>query len=158
VVARFLLANESKERHQMRRTTILGVWLLCASVSFACARANQSTAVTEVGCVTASGDRFVLTSLDSGERPATELYQLVGTSDELRPHVGREVLVTGEAQPARVAEVRETTPSTPVATSGSNAGAQPEVQTESQVRLETRQLRVLTVTPTGDDCAAGVSP
>jgi hypothetical protein len=141
----------------MRRTTLYGVWFLCASLSFACVPANQAMAVTEVGCVTASGDRFVLTSLDSGERPATELYQLDGTSAELRQHVGREVLVTGEAQPAGIAEVRETTPSTPVATSGSDAGAQPEVRTESQVRLETRQLRVLTITPTGDDCAAGVS-
>ena len=141
----------------MRRTTLFGVGFLCACLGFACVRPNQATAVTEVGCVTASGDRFVLTSFDSGERPATELYQLVGTSDELREHVGREVLVTGEAQPAGIAEVREMTSATPVATSGSDAGAQPEVRTESQVRLETRQLRVLTVNPTGDDCAAGVS-
>jgi hypothetical protein len=138
----------------MRRTAFFGICLLCAS--FGCARTNQSTAVTEVGCVTASGDRFVLTSLESGDRPATEVYQLVGTNDELRKHVGREVLVTGEAQPAGIAEVRETTPATPVGTSGATEGA-PQVRTESQVRLETRQLRVLTVTPTGDDCTAGVS-
>src|SRR5687767_9050023 len=141
----------------MRQTAFFCPCLLCVSLSFACGRPSQATAVTEVGCVTATGDRFVLTSLESGERPATELYQLVGTSDELRQHVGREVLVTGEAQPAAVAEVRETTPATPVATSGVNEGAAPEVRTESQVRLETRQMRVLTVTPTGDDCSAGVS-
>lgn len=141
----------------MRRTAFYSAGLLCASLSFGCAPASQVTAVTEVGCVTATGDRFVLTSLESGEKPATELYQLVGTSAELREHVGREVLVTGEAQPAGIAEVRETTPSTPVATSGANEGASPQVRTESQVRLETRQLRVLTVTPTGDDCPAGVS-
>ena len=141
----------------MRRTAFFSAGLLCVSLSFACMRPSQATAVTEVGCVTATGDRFVLTSLESGEKPATELYQLVGTSDELREHVGREVLVTGEAQPAGIAEVRETTPATPVATSGGNEGAQAQVRTESQVRLETRQLRVLTVTPTGDDCPAGMS-
>jgi hypothetical protein len=140
----------------MRGTVVFGTCLLCASLGFGCARANQSTAVTEVGCVTASADRFVLTSLESGDRPATEVYQLLGTSEELRKHVGREVLVTGEAQPAGIAELRETTPSTPVGTSGANEGT-PQVRTESQVRLETRQLRVLTVTPTGDDCEAGVS-
>ena len=91
----------------MRRTAFFSACLLCVSLSFACGRPSQATAVTEVGCVTATGDRFVLTSLESGEMPATELYQLVGTNDELRQHVGREVLVTGEAQPAAVAEVRE---------------------------------------------------
>jgi len=141
----------------MRRTAFFSAGLLCASLSFACARPSQVTAVTEVGCLTATGDRFVLTSLESGERPATELYQLVGMSDELRENVGREVLVTGEAQPAGIAEVRETTPATPVATSGVSEGGPPQVRTESQVRLETREMRVLTVTPTGDDCPAGVS-
>ena len=142
----------------MRRTAFWSAWLLCASLSFACRPASQATAVTEVGCLTAAGDRFVLTSLESGERTATELYQLVGTSDELREHVGREVLVTGEAEPAGIAEIRETTPATPVGTSGANIqAAPPQVRTESQLRLETRQLRVLTVTPTGDDCPAGVS-
>ena len=141
----------------MRGTAFCSAWLLCASLSLACRPASQATAVTEVGCLTAAGDRFVLTSLESGERPSTELYQLFGTSDELREHVGREVLVTGEAEPAGIAEVRETTPATPVGTSGANIQAAPQVRTESQVRLETRQLRVLTVTPTGDDCPAGVS-
>ena len=141
----------------MRRTTFFGMSMICVSLSFACARAGQATAVTEVGCVTASGNRYVLTSLESGERPATELYQLVGNGDELREHVGREVLITGEADPAGVAEVRETAPAAPVGTSGSAGEPQAQVRTESQVRIEARQLRVLTVTATGDECPAGVS-
>src|SRR5687768_6336045 len=78
VVARFLLAGGDKgRRNQMRRTAFFNAGLLFVSLSFACARPSQLTAVTEVGCLTATGDRFVLTSLESGERPATELYQLV---------------------------------------------------------------------------------
>jgi hypothetical protein len=139
----------------MRRTTLLGVWSLCAGVSFACAAQDGATGLTEVGCVTSSGNRYVLTSLDSGDRPATELYELIGV-DDLRRHVGREVLVTGEAEPAGIAEVRETGATTPVGTTGSDEGSA-QVRTESQVRLETRRLRVVSMTPTGDECAAGVS-
>jgi hypothetical protein len=131
-----------------------GVWGLCASLGFACAAPNVATGLTEVGCVTSSGNRYVLTSLDSGDRPATELYELIG-ADDLQRHVGREVLVTGEAEAAGIAEVRETGSATPVGTTGSDAAAQ--VRTESRVRLETRKLRVVSVTPTGDECAAGVS-
>jgi hypothetical protein len=105
--------------------------------------------------VTTAENRYVLTSLDSGDRAATELYELIGTPDDLRPHVGREVLVTGEAEPAGIAEVRETGGATPVGTAGSDAAAQ--VRTESRVRLETRRLRVVSVTPTGDECPGGVS-
>ena len=138
----------------MRRTTMCGVWGLCAGLSFACTQ-NVATGLTEVGCVTTAGNRYVLTSLDSGDRPATELYELIGTPDDLRAHVGREVLVTGEAEPAGIAEVRETGAATPVGTSGSDAA--PQVRTESQVRLETRKLRVVSVSPTGDECSGGVS-
>jgi hypothetical protein len=132
-----------------------GVWGLCASLSFGCVAPNVTTGLTEVGCVTTAEDRYVLTSHESGDRTATELYELIGTPDDLRAHVGREVLVTGEAEPARIAEVRETGAATPVGTAGSDAGAQ--VRTESQVRLETRKLRVVSVTPTGDQCSGGVS-
>lgn len=137
----------------MRRTTMLGVWGLCG-LTFACTAPNGATGLTEVGCVTSAGNRYVLTSLDSGVRPVTELYELIG-ADDLRRHVGREVLVTGEAEPAGIAEVRETGSATPVGTSGSDPAAQ--VRTESQVRLETRKLRVVSLTPTGDECVGGVS-
>ena len=141
----------------MRRTTSFGVAILCISLSAACGRPSQATAVTEVGCVTASGNNYVLTSLEPGERPATELYQLVGNAAELQEHVGREVLITGEADPARIAEVRETAPAAPVGTAGSSGNADAQVRTESQVRIEARKLRVLEVTATGDECPAGVS-
>ena len=151
----------------MKRIAMVGVCGLCFSLSIACggrttaerdeARDDEidiadTTAVTESGCLTASGDRFVLTALETGAAE-TEMYQLVGKEEELRRHVGREVRVTGDAEPAHiVADLRETTPATPAGTSGTANGAQ--VQTEAHTRLETRKMRVATVTPTGDDCAS----
>lgn len=154
----------------MGPTAQIGVLILGASLAIGCSGSprieedradadpgdiNRSgaTVVTETGCLTSSGDQFVLSSLDTGEQPTTELYQLLGSEDELRPHVGREVRVTGEAEPARIAEMRDTSVAPPVGTSGSSAEGQAQVQTESQVRFETRQLQVRGVTVTGDDCA-----
>ena len=49
---------------------------------------SEATPIVESGCLTASGDRFVLTALETGGNRATELYQLIGDSAELREHVG----------------------------------------------------------------------
>lgn len=107
------------------------------------------------GCLTEANGQFVLTTLQTGEG-TTETYQLTNADDELRKHVGREVRVAGEAEPARVAEVRETTPAGAGAagTSGQQAQGQPQpqVSTESRTRLEMRRLSVINVTPTGDPC------
>lgn len=157
----------------MTRAGWVGVCGLCLSLSVACGRGaedarndpdddldiEQTAAVAETGCLTASGDRFVLTALESGGATETELYQLIGDSDELRKYVGREVRITGDAEPAQVAELRESS-SAPAGTSGATADAQrqgqpaggAQVRTESNTRLETRQLRVATVAPTGDQC------
>jgi hypothetical protein len=150
----------------MRRIAALGVCGLCLSLSIACDRTAaerdearddkidmaDTTVVTESGCLTASGGRYVLTALETGAG-ATEMYQLVGNEDELRKHVGREVRVTGDAEPAVVADVRETTAAAPVGTSGNAGSAEAQVQTEARTRLETRKMRVGTVAPTGDECA-----
>ena len=137
----------------MRRTTI-AIWAVSASLSIACS-GSKRVGVSETGCLIASGDRFVLAALEPGGRPSTELYQLVGADDDLRKNVGREVRVTGMAEPARVAEVREISPSTPVGTSGSAAtSAQPQVRTEADTRLETARLRVQSVSPTGNECSS----
>jgi hypothetical protein len=154
---------------------VSAVGLFCAGLTAGCGGADRdernldpsgndvditaSAPIIETGCLTASGDRFVLTALETTEDtgvPQTELYQLIGESDELRAHVGRAVRVSGEAEPARVAELREISPSVPAGTGGAADDNQQEarVQTESQTRIETRQLRVQSVTPTGDDCEA----
>lgn len=156
----------------MMRAGWLGALGLCASVSLACGASpeeqrndpnddidiEETAAISETGCLTASGGRYVLTALEAGGGASTELYQLVGNEDELRPHVGREVRVTGDAEPAQVAELRDSGTSAPAGTAGSTQGAaqppgnQAQVRTEASTRIETRQLRVATVQPTGDAC------
>lgn len=162
----------------MSRINVLGALVLGASLGIGCGAGDRAEAerqdareaevdidiaetatVEETGCLTASGGRFVLAALesggatqaapDSGGATQTELYQLVGQEDELRKHVGKSVRVTGAAEPAQVAELRESSPAEPVATGGDSRS---QVQTQSQTRLETREMRVATVTPTGDDC------
>jgi hypothetical protein len=129
---------------------------------------GRPVAVTETGCVTADGDRFVLTALKgdaSGNVAAgeakTESYQLVGKDDELRPLVGRQVTITGEADPPKVAEVRESSP--PASASGATGTTgqatpakpgEPQVSTSSATRLEVTQLRVQSITATGEACPA----
>ena len=152
--------------------------------SGAAARGDVPVAVEVRGCLTAAGDRFVLTALktasgsttgtdsssagsvrDSASAdavPTTETYQLTsGNESELRQYVGREVRVFGDAEPPRLAEVRETTPSAPaVGTSGQQkdpaAADRPQAQVKSlsETRLQVRKLAVSTVTPTGSECSA----
>jgi hypothetical protein len=117
---------------------------------------TEAAPTVETGCLTASGDRFLLTALEPASvisaTPSTELYQLIGAEEQLRAHVGREVVVTGDAEPAQVAEVRELGPPTAVGTSGSDAEVEPRVGAVTETRIETRHMQVHTVTPTGDEC------
>jgi hypothetical protein len=204
----------------MRRATSFGVLAMCAALTVACgsnrtAENNNNTGanapaaatlkdnakdrpapVDVQGCLTASGDRFVLTSLQAAEGapagqaaangshtapapnttangtaavPTTETYQLVATADnDLKQYVGKQVRVTGEADPPKVAEVRELTPAAPangatqqgsVGTTGNDAnraaGAnEPKVSTAETTHFEVRKLRVSAVTPSGGDCPA----
>ena len=137
-------------------------------------KASDRPAPVDVsGCLTAAGDRYVLTSLEpvaprgaSADRntasapgapavPTTDTYQLIGGSPaDLHQYVGQQVRVTGEADPAGIAELRESTP--PVGTSGAQqppAAGQPKVSTEETTRLELRKLRVSSITGAGGPCA-----
>jgi hypothetical protein len=125
--------------------------------------------ISVTGCLTAADGRYVLTELSgdtkapgSPAQPTTETYQLTNADEELRPHVGKQVRVNGEAEPARVADVRESTPTTPAAPAGTagqqSTTNQPAVSTETRTRLETRTMSVTSVTPTGDDCPTGTAP
>jgi hypothetical protein len=140
---------------------------------------GRSMTVTQTGCLTADGDRFVLTSLEPGAaaeqagqqpsgaaptataQPTTEAYQLIGNDDELRQLVGRQVRVSGEADPPKVAEVRESTPPTTPSGATGTAGqaepakpGEPQVSATTETRLEVTQLRVQSVTATGEACPA----
>jgi len=117
------------------------------------APAGTASAVTVTGCLTASGDQFVLTRLDKDSN-STEIYQLTNANDQLRNLVGKEVRVTGEAHTPQAAEVREITPPAPAATSGESA-AHPQVSTVETTKVQTTTLTVATAAPIGDSCASG---
>jgi hypothetical protein len=186
----------------MKRASVAGVFALCLGLTVACGGNSNEGEIaerepevqgegdarpvptTQTGCLTAQGDRFVLTALQSGAagtgarpegeanrtpgtKPATgdhattESYQLIGNEDELRKHVGQQVRVSGEMDPPKVAEVRESTPPTsgsqPAGTSGQAEPAkpgEPQVSATTETRLEVTQLRVQSVTPTGERCEA----
>jgi hypothetical protein len=133
----------------MSRARILGAWFVCLGVTIGC---DQPTAIAETGCLTADGDQFVLTSLDTSEGGSaeTETYLLEGEKDELRALVGRAVHVTGRARVPQVADVREVSSASPVGTSGNGA----KVETASQTRIETSKLFVASVAPVEGDCSA----
>jgi hypothetical protein len=185
----------------MNRAALFGVCVLSAAMAAACggqdrndeaAIAEQKPEVsgrgddaprliTATGCLTASGDQFVLTELEpgaagpqvrqdqgganpaAGAQPTTESYQLVGDEDRLKGLVGRQVRVTGAAEPPKVAEVRETTPPTQPGNATGTAGTpepakpgEPQVSATTETRLEVTQLRVETVSDTGQPCATPV--
>jgi len=181
----------------MRRATIFGVWALCAGLAVACgnnrqAQANNDTGASAPaanafrdqagsrpqpvdirGCLTASGDRFVLTELQdaSAGNPTTQTFELTKTATQaidLKQYVGQEVRVAGEADPVRVAEVREGEAATPAATTGqaqprlapsaaTGAGTTPKVGTTEEERFAYRKLAVSSVTPTGTACPSATA-
>ena len=154
----------------MKRRILISVCVTTVAFTVACGRRDASQAdkknivdlathpvpagsvapVEVIGCLSASGDRFVLSHIDK-DASKTVTYQLVNAEDQLRGLVGREVRVTGEAQPAQKAETREVTPAQPAATSGKSA-TQGTVGTVEDTKLETQKLSVASVAPTGDSC------
>lgn len=107
-------------------------------------------AVQVDGCLSASGDKFMLASLDK-DSSKTTVYQLMNADDQLRNLVGRQVRVTGEAQQTQSAEVREVTPPAPTATTG-QSNAAPKVSTVEDTKLDVHKMTVASITPTGDSC------
>ncbi len=185
----------------MKRASIAGVFALSLGLTVACGGGKDETeiaerdpavadgrpaAITETGCLTSQGDRFVLTALESAAaggaakpaegakpeqgaptgtaaaQPTTASYQLIGNEDELRQLVGKQVRVSGEADPPKVAEVRESTPPTAAGSGATGTAGQaepakpgePQVATSTQTRLEVTQLRVQSITATGEACTA----
>ena len=163
----------------MKRASVAGVFALCLGLTFACrGRTDEQTVaerdpqvlgdkdgrpamISETGCLTAARGQFVLTNLErsDGTPTTTSSYQLVGNEDEFRRFVGQQVRVTGDADPSRVAEVRETSPPPATGTSGQQARpespqpGQPQVSTTQETRLEVTQLHVRTITDVGQPCA-----
>ncbi|PYR69661.1 MAG: hypothetical protein DMF88_05315 [Acidobacteria bacterium] len=114
------------------------------------ATAGAVAPVSIDGCLSVSGDRFMLTSLDK-DASKTMVYQLMNANDQLRNLVGKKVRVTGEAQPTQSAEVRQVTPPAPAATSGTS-NAEPKVSTVEDTKLDVHKMTVASVAATGDTC------
>lgn len=121
---------------------------------------NRPEPITATGCLTSANGRYVVTSLDSTAAvPTTVTYQLSGAADsDLEKNVNREVRLSGEADPPQVADVRQA-PTPAVGTSGETGkpGGQPQdpgprVRTQESMRFAVRDVKVLSVTPTGDAC------
>lgn len=106
--------------------------------------------VTVDGCLSASGDKFMLASLDK-DSSKTMVYQLMNADDQLRNLVGKQVRISGEAQPTQAAETREVTPPAPAATTGKSS--EPKVSTVEDTKLDVHKMTVASVTPTGGSCA-----
>ena len=160
----------------MKRSILMSICIGAVALTGACGRRNASSAentgtadkknivelathpaapgsiapVSVEGCLTASGDRFMLASFDK-DASKTVVYQLVNADDQLRNLVGRAVRVTGEAEATQKAETREVTPPAPAATSG-KPGTDATVSTVTDTKLDVHKLTVASVAPTGDTC------
>ena len=156
----------------MKRVILMSICIGAVAITGACGRRDSSqpekknivdlathpvpagsvAPISVVGCLSASGDRFVLTHGDKGSSK-TFAYQLVNADEQLRNLVGKEVRVTGEAQRAtQSTEAREVTPAAPAATSGKPA-SNATVSTVEDTKLDMQKLTVASVAPTGDACA-----
>jgi hypothetical protein len=113
------------------------------------APAGSVAPVSVDGCLSASGDKFMLASFDTNSSKTT-VYELMNADDQLRNLVGKEVRVTGEAQATQSAETREVTPPAPTSTTGETA--EPKVSTVEDTKLDVHKMTVASVTPTGDAC------
>lgn len=163
----------------MNRPRFVITAVVATAFSAACRGPNPDELPDMVGvegCLTASGDELVLTRLTpaapgpqadqdgaatGGPLPAqqaTQMFTLTGMEDELRPHIGREVRVRGEAQTPEVAVLRQHQLPAPTGTAAPPAsGAQDttdgaQVTTMRQTRLETTELTVRSVTPLNRNC------
>jgi hypothetical protein len=154
----------------MKRTILMSICVGAIALSVGCGRRDASrddkkdivdlathpapagtiAPVEVIGCLSASGDRFVLSHVDKDDSK-TVAYQLINADDQLRSLVGREVRVTGEAQPGQKTETRAITPPQPTATSG-NSRPDAKVTTVEETKVDTQKLAVTSASPTGDPC------
>jgi hypothetical protein len=157
----------------LRKALLIGLEVcLLGAVGCGGSAAVPETLVTEVGCVTGSGNEFILTDLDEAgpgrPRPMTEAFLLSGSDREVKAQVGRRVRATGEADPAKVVNVRVLQPMVRVRPKNASGPVdrasatnpefgktgEPKVEVGQQLRLEVRRLQVRSVEPTGDECAS----
>jgi len=154
----------------MNRTILMSVCIAGVALSVACGRRDTAQAdkknildlathpvpagsvapVEVIGCLSSSGNRFVLSHADK-DNSKTVAYQLVNADEQLTPLVGKEVRVTGETQPIQQADARTVTPPQAAPTSGSSE-SNAKVATVEETKLDMQKLTVASVAPTGDSC------
>jgi hypothetical protein len=151
----------------MKGVMLVGVSACLLTLMMACGRKDDApmALILETGCVTASGDEFILTDLEPGgsqssRRPTTEAYLLSNADDALEEHVGERVRVTGDTSIPEVVNIRMVEPlyrarpdnGVVPATSNANQAEQPRVGVADQIRMKVGDLQVRSVEPTGDRC------
>jgi hypothetical protein len=160
----------------MKHVSAVGTCVLCAAIAIGCERGRSDDAELEAqrtgagqveldddpisvtGCLTAEGDRFMLTRLEENAAPVatTEIYQLDGDDDELRQHVGKMVQVFGGAPPADVTQLAEQTAPAPAGTAGQDDSSA-QVSVRETTRFETRELDVISLTATDQSCPSAAT-
>ena len=160
--------------------------VVALGLTTACSRSDEDGTpklISAEGCLTAGEGGLVLTRLTSAgdggpatvEPPtsgtavppqqSTEMFVLNGMENELRPHVGRQVRVSGEAPRQDVVVVQQQEPpsaatgtggATPAGSAVGTSGAdvEPKVSTTQKTRFATTDLLVRAVTPLDKPCAA----
>ena len=109
--------------------------------------------ITAEGCLTSSGDRFVLTQMKAQEGNA-ESYRLVGKEEDLRAHLGKRVQISGESEPEQVVDVRQSSESTGATPATGTSGTTAQVDTTETTRIEVHDLRVRTIAAMDEPCTA----
>ena len=107
---------------------------------------------TVTGCLGAGSlaDTYVLTTARANGAPETATYQLEGANTgQLRDHIGERVQVSGTAIPMEQVD-SSSTPTQEQKAKGTSGT--PTVQTRTDVQFQ--RLRVDSVSPQGDKCAA----
>jgi hypothetical protein len=165
---------------ERRSTIVTSAVVVALAFTAGCGRGDTpgTREVTEEGCLTAGQGGLVLTRLTRAEaqgtaldpppeaaatEQASELFMLKGLETELRPHVGKQVRVSGDVAIPAVAEVQQQ-PSAPGGTTGAPGapqagtpggdGAQPRVTATQSTRLATTEMQVRSVTPLNTSCEA----
>jgi hypothetical protein len=149
----------------MRSVLMMGAGACALVMCAACgSTAVPRKLVLETGCVTGSGNEFILTDLEDradapGPRTVTDAYLLLVAEDALRSQVGRRVTVTGTEDPKKVVDIRVERPmvradasDAVVRARGGSDSKDPRIETGHQLRLEVSRLNVMSVEPKGEWC------
>lgn len=110
----------------------------------------QATPERVTGCLRAgeSDGTFILTASSTDTRMPAATYQLLGSPEGFRDHVGHRVEVTGTVIAEQTASAQGAT--MPAEERAKGTSGTPTVQ--SSTKIEVKRLQVASVTPVDGDC------